>query len=417
MKKLLLVIFFTMFPVLVHGATYYVTKTGSDSNSCANAQNISTAKLTLASGLGCLSGGDTLQLGNGTYTDTNILNNVPSGSSGAPTIIQPINGQTAILKPFTCSSVGVVFFKRGQGYITFQGPGLIIDGGNCTGLSESGVQIKDDVHHLVFQDLEIRNTQAFGFDFGGGEPPTIPNNIRLTRLKIHNTGTNPSGIVPTAAYCVYINGQQNIVEDSEIYDCLGGWGIHGYAAGNRFVDQIIIRNNWIHNTNTNNNDPNGSGGLMLWAHNGSNNQIYNNISSGCNNTMAAAYVSEGSGTNLFTNNTVYGCQGGGKAIRVGSGAVWRIQNNIIYNNSQDNIAFDAGSPAANVVDHNLLGTDPMFVNAAGNDFHLQPGSPAIDAGVVISGLSYNGSAPDLGAFEFGAGGQLPAPLNLRLVVK
>ena len=32
MKKFLLVIFFTIVPVLAHGGTYYVAKTGSDSN-------------------------------------------------------------------------------------------------------------------------------------------------------------------------------------------------------------------------------------------------------------------------------------------------------------------------------------------------------------------------------------------------
>jgi hypothetical protein len=42
MKKLLLVMVFTMFPVLAHGATYYVAKTGSNSNSCTSAQSQST---------------------------------------------------------------------------------------------------------------------------------------------------------------------------------------------------------------------------------------------------------------------------------------------------------------------------------------------------------------------------------------
>ena len=34
-----------------YGKTYYVAKTGSDSNSCAQAQNQSTPKLTIAAGL------------------------------------------------------------------------------------------------------------------------------------------------------------------------------------------------------------------------------------------------------------------------------------------------------------------------------------------------------------------------------
>ena len=49
-------------------------------------------------------------------------------------------------------------------------------------------------------------------------------------------------------------------------------------------------------------------------------------------------------------------------------------------------------------------TDPLFVNpdAGGLGFRLQPGSPAIDHGEVINGVTdgYQGNAPDAGAYEF-----------------
>jgi len=48
--------------------------------------------------------------------------------------------------------------------------------------------------------------------------------------------------------------------------------------------------------------------------------------------------------------------------------------------------------------------NPLFVNSkeGGLGFRLQPGSPAIDCGQVIDGVtdSFKGKAPDAGAYEF-----------------
>jgi hypothetical protein len=49
-----------------------------------------------------------------------------------------------------------------------------------------------------------------------------------------------------------------------------------------------------------------------------------------------------------------------------------------------------------------IGTDPLFISS--NDFHLQSGSPAINAGYIITtpaAVTYSGSAPDLGVYEYG----------------
>ena len=51
------------------GKTYYVAKTGSDNNSCSQAQSQLTPKLTIAAGVRCLAAGDSLQIRSGTYDE------------------------------------------------------------------------------------------------------------------------------------------------------------------------------------------------------------------------------------------------------------------------------------------------------------------------------------------------------------
>ncbi len=90
-------------------------------------------------------------------------------------------------------------------------------------------------------------------------------------------------------------------------------------------------------------------------------------------------------------------------------------NCIVYNNSSayddDNVYIDAGTSSAtvnycnitmpeyNTTGNNNIETDPLFVDQNNGDFHLQEGSPCIDAGTDI-GLPFIGLAPDMGCFEF-----------------
>ncbi|MBI3029525.1 MAG: right-handed parallel beta-helix repeat-containing protein [Candidatus Rokubacteria bacterium] len=64
---------------------------------------------------------------------------------------------------------------------------------------------------------------------------------------------------------------------------------------------------------------------------------------------------------------------------------------------------------------NNLEADPLFTDAVSGVFTLRAGSPAVDAGLIIPGIAYLGAAPDLGAYEYGAGGPTPAaPSGLSL---
>ncbi|MBD3386320.1 T9SS type A sorting domain-containing protein [candidate division KSB1 bacterium] len=112
------------------------------------------------------------------------------------------------------------------------------------------------------------------------------------------------------------------------------------------------------------------------------------------------------------NNTLYNNRYGG--IFLDNCQYVNIFNNIIVANEGKHISADAQTKNT-TVNYNLfwpapLRSDaesgvyilenPLFINAENTNFELQASSPAIDAGTDV-GLEYNGSAPDLGAFEYG----------------
>jgi hypothetical protein len=83
-----------------------------------------------------------------------------------------------------------------------------------------------------------------------------------------------------------------------------------------------------------------------------------------------------------------------------------------------------GSVGYTLAPHSLI-SNPMFVNAAGNDYHLQQTSAAIDAGLTLpfvpkdfdGKLRPQGAGYDIGAYEFVAvTSQRPnPPSGLRIV--
>ena len=55
--------------------------------------------------------------------------------------------------------------------------------------------------------------------------------------------------------------------------------------------------------------------------------------------------------------------------------------------------------------------DPLFEDPSKNVFKLRAGSPMIDKGVVVAGITdgFIGAAPDLGAYEYGGAAETPGP--------
>jgi len=116
--SLILVIFFT--PLTSFAATYYVSVSASDDNGAGTLAN---PKKYITSGLALMSssGGDTLLIMPGTYTDANdriLSNSVPNGQAGAYNIIKAqTDGTVTIDAPFNLSAVGAAQ----SSYLQFEG--------------------------------------------------------------------------------------------------------------------------------------------------------------------------------------------------------------------------------------------------------------------------------------------------------
>jgi parallel beta-helix repeat protein len=196
------------------------------------------------------------------------------------------------------------------------------------------------------------------------------------------------------------------------------WDMHTY--------NIEIFGNTVHDSVTN--------GMAVASERGgllTNIKIYNNLV--YDNQLVGFYMSDCCISShpvqnvQIVNNTFYGSGlnwGGGIHFKNSQAQDIVIRNNILSQNLSFQIKVNDGVPMANLsVDHNLIDGyrdasgeiygddyvegDPLFVNPAGGDFHLQPGSPAIDSAspTAAPATDFDGlprpskAGYDIGAYE------------------
>jgi hypothetical protein len=246
---------------------------------------------------------------------------------------------------------------------------------------------------------------------------------------------------------------------NELFNAKGRAGIQIHSSpvssGTGFIMfDILIHDNKIHGTNeeaiiVDTVDPS-QGPVLVY-----NNVIYDYARDGQGNGIYQAESSDfstahgsGSGTVEFYNNTIYcagsdACWGSWWETHNSQPTVDRVRNNILYSTGNqaywnagvtnwslqggssqcqatdtsarcpnfagsNNVVFGNGAPTYTNILTSNVNADPKFVTP-GSDFHLQSGSPAIGAGVAVSGLTRDidgrlrPNPPSAGAYEAGTG--------------
>lgn len=377
------------------GKTYYVATNGSDSNSCSAAQSTSTPKRSINAGLSCLTAGsaDILDIRSGTYSDR--ITSVVSGTSFAnAATIRAHSGETVIL------TGGIAL--EGPSYVIFDRlttrTGSIWVGSTYSDGSNAG-------HHIRFVNIDA-----------SGSPTS--NIVEINRFAHHVEFIGGDfHDAASGTYAFYISGKDNLIERSKIRNN-GAYGIHLFSAygGNQLPDRNIIRyNEFYGNGLLGNNNTTITGALLLGS--GDGNHAYGNIIR--DNAVDGIEISNGATNSKIYNNTVVNNNlsrigYGGIVWGTGSGTI--IKNNIVFNNTGADFADSNGTQTPTFSNNHCTnaGTgcarsgNALFIDLSNNNYQLQPGSPARDAGTTLTDipavdmvgtLRPRGGSWDIGAYE------------------
>jgi hypothetical protein len=401
---------------LVHAnpGDLFITVGGTGDCSQASPCNLATALITAIAG-------DTLYLSGGAYTGTGaavvtitldiILYGGWDGSTTVPVVRDPgtyttiLNGEgTRQVVSISGSSTATVDgFTITGGDNTPDGGGVYINGASPTiqnniitdnntidsdtyyGGRGGGIFVGGTSTAVIDHNYILNNTSGYGAGIYtiGGSIITISTNEITGNIASHRAG----GIMVENSPSVI---QSNVISDNSTIDDGGGimiWAAAPHVEGNHISGNIASSGGGISMGNK-------ATPILL------NNFLINNTKDG---------LMVGSSSPVIVNNTIAGngLSGSGEGIHLYSGGsctppyctTGSLINNIFtgyeigiygvgttiatiidYNDVWGNLSADLSLPVEVVIGTHNISLDPLFINPPSSDYHLQNGSPCINAG-------------------------------------
>jgi parallel beta-helix repeat protein len=429
----------------------YVAPNGSDNNPGTAAAPWQT----LQKAANVAQAGDTIVVRAGTYSGFTMSR---SGTSSAPITFRAYPAE----KPVVDGRDAVAYTIRLTSVAWVNLDGLTVTGGYADRQAGGGLSIEGSSYVSVTNSV-IHDNKAYGVRVEGSKYVTVAGNDIYGNANGVKIGTGGEGVV-VRDNDVHDNDRMMVNTADIRGDDVGGEGIalvkstgHVLVSGNRIwgnraksydygydggAFSIYAASNWTITGNTTWDNRN----IMETGTDSNktpcdNNQFTRNLSYGATTVdKTVGMVLRCASNTLVANNTFRGTQDWVFGISHNQGS-WggsvdglKIVNNVISVSVGKIFGIDTDLPSSVVIDYNLLqqagsgylatfkgvGTltlagwrsmtgyemhgitgDPMFVNAAANDYRLAAGSPALDRAVAVAGVTdgYAGSAPDLGFAE------------------
>jgi hypothetical protein len=404
--------------------TFYVSTSGNDAGPGTEAQ----PWRTLQHAADLVAAGDLVIVRPGNYAGFELTTD---GTSANPIEFRADSGVV----------VNVPESVRNQHGINLEGADwIIVQGFTVTGMPRAGIRAVLN-HHVTIRGNTLDANSYWGVLTGFSDDVLIENNETSRSQVEHGIYVSNSGDRPTIRNNhVWGNRANGIHMNGDV--SLGGDGI---------ISGALVERNLIHG-----NGAGGGSGINCDGVQDSrflNNVLYDNHAGGI--TLYRIDAGGSAVNNLVAHNTILQAADGRWAVNITNASTGnRVVNNILYNAHpfRGSITVSADSRPGLVSDYNVVmdrfsiddgntritlaqwqtatGQDlhsiiavpaDLFVNVAGNDYHLSSTSPARDAGTTLPEVPQDrdgaarpqGPAADIGAYEFGA---VPAKVTgLRLV--
>ena len=292
----------------------------------------------------------------GTYTQDHVFSR--AGTASAPITVAAYPGERPVLH--AAATTGDTYPIRITGsYFRLQG--FVLE--NAKGISSTNVYFEGAAHHVELSRNDIRYSQDQGVF---AEATT--SDLQILGNRIHDNGWgHVSG--QHQSHGLYVEGRNHLIANNVVHDHPYGFGMQLYPQNS---GSIVVANTVV---------ASGHSGIVLGGSGG-----------------VSGIVVRG---NVFTFNSQYGIAHD-SACPTSSVA----DTNVLYGNGSG--AVQSGCSGLGTSGGNRT-TNPLFVDYAGRDLHLQAGSAALDyARSDYSPASDHdararplGAAADAGAYESG----------------